>query len=109
MASLIFLSPHSVSPFLACDDFHARSRFARSTIPEEKWGTTRTLLSNILFITHFSLQKKNATNNTFVFFSLHLVPVQLVTYFVFGSKFDNDKHTSKISVDIKRETQRYSI
>ena len=24
-------------------DFHARSRFARSTIPEEKWGTTRTL------------------------------------------------------------------
>ena len=25
--------------------FHARSRFARSTIPEEKWGTTRSLLS----------------------------------------------------------------
>ena len=24
-------------------DFHARSRFARSTIPEEKWGTTRSL------------------------------------------------------------------
>ena len=35
--------PHfSLSPprlaFLAWDDFHARSRFARSTIPEEKWG-----------------------------------------------------------------------
>ena len=30
-----------VSPFLAWGDFHARSRFARSTIPEEKWGTTR--------------------------------------------------------------------
>ena len=24
-------------------DFHARSRFARPTIPEEKWGTTRSL------------------------------------------------------------------
>ena len=24
-------------------DFHARSRFARSTIPEEKWRTTRSL------------------------------------------------------------------
>ena len=30
-------------PFLAWVDFHARSRFARSTIPEEKWGTTRSL------------------------------------------------------------------
>ena len=28
----------------AWGDFHARSRFARSTIPEEKWGTTRSLL-----------------------------------------------------------------
>ena len=25
-------------PFLAWDDFHARSRFAHSTIPEDKWG-----------------------------------------------------------------------
>ena len=32
-----------VSPFLAWGDFHARSRFARPTIPEEKWGTTRSL------------------------------------------------------------------
>ena len=32
-----------MSPFLAWGDFHARSRFARSTIPEEKWGTTRSL------------------------------------------------------------------
>ena len=39
----IFLSPRRVSPFLAWGDFHARSRFARSTIPEEKWGTTRSL------------------------------------------------------------------
>ena len=27
----------------AWGDFHARSRFARSTIPEEKWGTTCSL------------------------------------------------------------------
>ena len=39
----MFLSPRRVSPFLAWGDFHARSRFARSTIPEEKWGTTRSL------------------------------------------------------------------
>ena len=32
-----------MSPFLAWGDFHARSRFARSTVPEEKWGTTRSL------------------------------------------------------------------
>ena len=31
------------APFLAWVDFHARSRFARSTIREEKWGTTRSL------------------------------------------------------------------
>ena len=37
------LSPRRVSPFLAWCDFHARSRFVRSTIPEEKWGTTRSL------------------------------------------------------------------
>ena len=32
------------SPFLAWGDFHARSLFARSTIPEEKWGTIRSLV-----------------------------------------------------------------
>ena len=32
-----------MSPFLAWGDFHARSRFAQSTIPEEKWGTTQSL------------------------------------------------------------------
>ena len=31
------------TPKRAWVDFHARSRFARSTIPEEKWGTTRSL------------------------------------------------------------------
>ena len=39
-----FLSPWRVPPFLAWGDFHGRSRFARFTIPEEKWGTTRSLL-----------------------------------------------------------------
>ena len=39
-----------VSPFLAWGDFHARSRFARPTIPEEKWGTTRSLWLNGLSI-----------------------------------------------------------
>ena len=33
-----FFSPRRVSSFLAWDDFHARSSFARSTIPGEKWG-----------------------------------------------------------------------
>ena len=40
---MVFPSPCRVSPFLAWGDFHARSRFARSTIPEDKWGTTRSL------------------------------------------------------------------
>ena len=35
------------APFLAWDDFHARSRFARSTIPEEKWGTTRSVYRGV--------------------------------------------------------------
>ena len=36
------LSPPRVA-FLAWGDFHAHSRFARSIIPEEKWGTTPSL------------------------------------------------------------------
>ena len=38
-------SPRRVSPFLAWGDFHARSRFPRSTLPEEKWGTTHSLVT----------------------------------------------------------------
>ena len=41
--SFSFLSPRRVSPVLAWGDFHARSRFACSTTPEEKWETTRSL------------------------------------------------------------------
>ena len=43
-ARLIFFSPRRVSPFLAWGDYHARSRFACSTVPEDKWGTTRSLI-----------------------------------------------------------------
>ena len=39
----VFYPPDGVSPFFVWGDFHVRSRFARSTIPEEKWGTTRSL------------------------------------------------------------------
>ena len=48
-----------MSPFLAWGDFHARSRFARSTIPEEKWGTTRSLVTYklIIFATHPNLRR----------------------------------------------------
>ena len=33
-------------------NFHAHSRFARSTIPEEKWGTTRRLQFSYISIGH---------------------------------------------------------
>ena len=42
---IIYLSPRRVSPFLAWGDFLARLRFARSTVPEEKWRTTRSLVA----------------------------------------------------------------
>ena len=47
LQSLIFPSPRCVLPFLAWDDFHARLRFARSTIPEEKWETTCSLWEKV--------------------------------------------------------------
>ena len=37
------ITPREKSRLLAWGDFHARSRLARSTVPEEKWGTTRRL------------------------------------------------------------------
>ena len=33
-----------MSPFLSWGYFHARLRSARSTTPEEKWGSTRSLV-----------------------------------------------------------------
>ena len=58
--------------FLAWGDFHAHLRFARSTIPEEKWGTTRSLLSNRIFWKLFvngkqPLPHKNLQNGTETF------------------------------------------
>ena len=44
-----------MSPFLAWGDFHARSRFARPTIPEEKWGTTRSLIEQGVFTSYVLL------------------------------------------------------
>ena len=38
-----------MSPFLAWGDFHASLRFACSTIPEEKWGTTRSLEQPVVY------------------------------------------------------------
>ena len=43
-----------MSPFLAWGDFHARSRFARPTIPEEKWGTTRSLPRVLIALIQFA-------------------------------------------------------
>ena len=42
--ALLTATLECVSPFLAWGDFHTRSRFAHSTIPEEKWGTTCSLI-----------------------------------------------------------------
>ena len=38
--------------FSRVGDFNARSRFACSTIPEEKWGTTRSLFCSLKFNCH---------------------------------------------------------
>ena len=40
----------SMSPFLAWGDFHVSLRFACSTIPEEKWGTTHSLEQPVVYI-----------------------------------------------------------
>ena len=57
MRARVKITPHKERrlrlAFLAWGDFHARSRFVRSTVPEENWGTTRSLhptslLSNLM-------------------------------------------------------------
>ena len=61
------------SPFLAWGDFHARSRVARSTIPEEKWGTTRGLKYGLLMLSNLpvpcSVKTKRLCNLIFYFFT----------------------------------------
>ena len=47
-----------MSPFLAWGNFHARSHFARSTIPEEKWGLL-VVYSAILLGTSWETQGKS--------------------------------------------------
>ena len=37
-----------ITPRKERGDFHARSRFAQFTIPEKKWGTTRSLACRVL-------------------------------------------------------------
>ena len=56
-------SPHARKmTFLAWVDFHARSRFGRSTIPDEKWGTTRSLKqANVVMKLPSDEIKKNAS------------------------------------------------
>ena len=44
---------------LALGDFHARSSFALSTIPEDKWGTTRRCTPFLLFNIFFSSREIN--------------------------------------------------
>ena len=48
-----------VSPFLAWGDFQARSHFARSTIPEEKWRTNRSLRTGRQFMSLDAYASKN--------------------------------------------------
>ena len=59
-------APRRVSPFLAWGDFHARSRFARSSILEEKWETTRSLP---LLLSEVQLKRKSSYD--------HVPPPQL--------------------------------
>ena len=56
MVSLSVVPHFSLSPLrvafsrLVWGDFHAHSCFARSTIPEEKWGTILTLLPTCVHV-----------------------------------------------------------
>ena len=65
------LSPSHVA-FLTWDDFYTCSYFARSTIPEGKWGTTRSLIN----YKHFYLIRLLSYyyTNLVGFYSLHLHP-----------------------------------
>ena len=68
------------APFLAWGDFHARSRFAHSTIPEEKWGTTRSLA--------IQRQKK-------VFYCLNIAFLEKYCYFVVYKQFICKRYVSQ--------------
>ena len=73
--SIIFLSPRRVSPLLAWGNFHARLRFARPTIPEEKWGTTCSLRKIILH--SLSQVRETVYNSIEQIFIKQIVPKRL--------------------------------
>ena len=93
----IFLSPRRVSPFLAWGDFHARSRFAHSTILEEKWGTTRSLTVSILANCYESIPSGGAHNSfllpsvTKSFTLIRLLNDYFVNYTVISLFVDNQR------------------
>ena len=103
-----------VSPFLAWGDFHARLRFARSTIPEEKWGITRSLADNChsskrnkfvnfrLNFNYFVLKIKRKQNVKLFCFSLnwkqiHFVNFQNITFLL----RNENKNKSEIKAEVK--------
>ena len=69
--------------FLAWGDFHARSRFAGSTIPEGKWGTTRSLQSgqHILKISKFPFCKEDKELKKLI--TIERRPIWMVTPYNF--------------------------
>ena len=75
---LAWKSPHArkgdtrVSLCLAWGDFHARSRFARSIIPEEKWGTTRSLQELLFVVWHHWCSSQGLKLNNFINFNFTL-------------------------------------
>ena len=67
----------SSPPFFLRGDFHARSRFARSTIPEKKWGTTRSLGPIIIWIID---NKRNLFAVTSIQFSVLSIALYVFLY-----------------------------
>ena len=64
-------SPHArktrrVLLLLAWGEFHARSRFAPPSIPEEKWGTTRSLTNMFLYQPSISCLKYGCRKDNFI-------------------------------------------
>ena len=72
-------SPRRVSPFLAWVDFRARSPFARSTIPEEKWGTTRSLRTTLVSALYYR-RRDTDKSPTLILFSRFTGQLLLPTY-----------------------------
>ena len=66
----------------AWGDFHARSRFARSTIPEEKWGTTRSLviMYTLLFVEKNTFDWQLSVSGKYVVFHSSIYPSDLETH-----------------------------